>query len=156
MSMTTDGIWKAGVWAQTVWADGVWSEGSASLAVIPQGGAGYPSRIDWQGKRRKATLADMPNEHLRQILDRVISEYYDEIVSSDLPRSVKKEAATIVRPYADRKSRARDIPPPVKIDWVALQRNADAVAAILQIWGDELAAKEFDLDEEDDIFMLMS
>lgn len=38
------------------------------LSVIPgTGGAGYP--VDWQGKRKKLTLKQQPNKHLKKLLD---------------------------------------------------------------------------------------
>lgn len=120
--------------------------------TIPMGGAGYP--VDWQGKRRKKTLADQPNEHLRQILDRVVAEYYGEIIDADLPKSVKAEAADVVRPFVDKQARGARIPQPARVDWEALQRDADAVSALVRIWSDEIVRQDID-DDDDEFFMMM-
>lgn len=125
--------------------------GDSPANTIPQGGAGHPARIDWQGKRRKATLADQPNEHLRQILDRVVSEYYGDIVAADLPQSVKKEAAAIVKPFAEKQARYKSVPKAAEVDWVALERNAEAVASLIRLWNEELALQ----NEDDEILMIL-
>ena len=114
--------------------------------TIPQGGAGYP--VYWQGKRRKRKLEDQPLRHLDYILDKVVAEYYGDIVESDLPKAVKREAAEVVEPFVERKTRG--IPKPANIDWVALQRDADAVGTILQIWHEELQ----EIEEEEDLMMM--
>lgn len=119
--------------------------------TVVTGGAGHP--INWQGKRRRATLADKPNEHLRQILDRVVAEYYAEIVESDLPTAIKQEAAAAVRPFAERKARHQAIPQALNVDWARLQHDAGAVGAILRIWHDEIAQE--DIDDDETILLLM-
>lgn len=134
----------------------VWeSKGSAGSApsTIPMGGSGYPATVNWQGKRKRATLAERPNEHLRQILDRAVAEYYGEIVNADLPKSVKTEAANLVKPFADKAARYKALPKPAEVNWAALERDANAVAALLGLWSAELAAKVA-LDDDDD-FLLM-
>lgn len=149
--------------AQDIVLAGFGSSGSVSLIVtsgyasstaptpvstIPTGGSGYP--VYWQGKRRKRKLTDQPNKHLAYILDKVVSEYYGEIISSDLPQAVKKEAAAVVKPFVETKKKG--IPKTTQVDWAALQRDADAVGTILQIWHEELLAKEI---EDEDEFMMM-
>lgn len=137
---------------------GFW-KGASGGAVPPvpdegvAGGSGYP--VNWQGKRRKRTLKEQPEKHLRAILDRVVSEYYGEIVEADLPAKVKKEAAAIVKPFADKEARYKSVPPVAQVDWTALQRDAEAVAAILRIWSDELAQRDIDVDDDDTILMMM-
>ena len=118
------------------------------VVTVPQGGAGHP--VYWQGKRRKAKLEEQPNKHLRYILDKVVSEYYGEIIAADLPQAVKREAAAIVKPFVDKKTQG--IPKPEVVDWVALQRDADSIGALLQIWHEELLAKE--IEKEDEQFMM--
>jgi len=118
-----------------------------SAVAIPSGGAGYP--VYWQGKRRKAKLKERPNEHLRYILDKVVSEYYREIVASDVPLAIKREAAAVVRPFVDRKTQG--IPNPGVVDWAALQRDAGSVGTILQIWHEEI---QDEIDREDEEFMM--
>ena len=112
------------------------------------GGAGWP--VDWQGKRRKLTLEEQPEKHLRHILDKVVAEYYGEIVEADVPKAVKAEAAQIVNPYVE-KSRQTRVPKVDAIDWVALQRDVDAVSALMNLWSDEIAKE----NEDDDELLLM-
>ena len=131
-----------------------WADSTCSI-VGPSGGAGYPARINWQGKRRSKTLAEQPNLHLRQILDRAVSEFYGEIVDADLPKSVKTEAANLVKPFADKKARYKAVPKPAEVDWKALERDAEAVAALIGLWNAELAAKAADEDDDETILMLL-
>jgi hypothetical protein len=119
---------------------------------LPMGGAGYP--VDWQTKRRKRTLKEQPEKHLRAILDRVVAEYYGEIVASDAPQAVKAEAGKLVKPFADKQARFKFVPPVAQVDWKALQRDSDAVAAIIRIWSDEIAQRDID-EDDDDILMMM-
>lgn len=94
-----------------------------------------------------------PEAHLRQILDRVIAEYYGEIVDADVPQAVKKEAAAIVKPFADKAARFKSVPAVAQVDWDALQRDADAVEGILQIWSDEVRREQEYNDDEFMFFM---
>lgn len=98
--------------------------------TIPIGGAGHP--VNWQGPRRKSTYADRPNAHLEHIFDKVVSEYYGEIIHAKLPQDIKREAAAIVKGY----SKAKGIPRVSQVDWDALQRNEDAVQALIALWED--------------------
>lgn len=125
--------------------------GAASVApvasTVPQGGgAGRP--VYWQGKRRKRKLEDQPLKHLDFILNKVVSEYYGDIIASDLPKAVIKEAAAIVKPFTQSKG----IPKVQSVDWIALQRDADSVGLLLEIWNEELHAREI----EDEEFMFLS
>lgn len=106
-------------------------------------GSGHP--VYWQGKRKKRKLVDQPNKHLEYILHKVVSEYYRDIVESDLPKEVKKEAAKVVRPFVDKK--VQGIPKTNSVDWIALQRESDRIGLLLEIWNEELIAAEID-DEE--------
>lgn len=128
-------------------------QGSTDVAPsIPIGGSGYP--VDWQGKRRKLSLKEQPDKHLRHILDRVISEYYAEVVNADgVSQEAKKEVAQVVKPYADKKGRFKAVPAAAQIDWAALESNASAVSAILQIWSEEV--KKNDIDDDDDTMMML-
>lgn len=134
----------------TSWANSWGTVTPAPAPDIPMGGAGYP--VDWQTKRRKRTLQEQPEKHLRHILDTVVAEYYGEIIESDLPKSVKAEAADIVRPFAE--NRGARIPKVARVDWEALQRNADAVGSIIRLWNEEVARQDVD-DDDDELFMMM-
>lgn len=117
---------------------------------IPQGGSGHP--VYHQGKRKKLTLKDRPSDHLNDIFRRVVAEHYGQIVESDLPKSVKAEAAAIVKPFAKTKKR---VPSVMQVDWDALDRDAAAVSAILALWNNEIAQQAID-DDDEDILMLMN
>lgn len=133
--------------------DGLFAyQGSGStppVETIPMGGSGWPVAYH-QGKRKKLTLKDQPDKHIRSILDKVVSEYYGEIVDSDVPKSVKADAARIVKPFAKGSAA---VPMEAQVDWAALNRDADAVNAILAIWNEEIANQE--IDEDDDDMMMM-
>lgn len=129
--------------------------GVSPASDIPMGGSGHPS-VYWQGKRKKRTLQQQPEKHLRHILDRVVAEYYGEIVDADVPASVKAEAGKLVKPYADKKGRFKSVPTVEQIDWNAVQQNADAVGAILRIWSDEIERRARDDDDDEAILLLMS
>jgi hypothetical protein len=130
---------------------------SAPEPPIPEGlapGSGHP--VDWQVKRRKLTLKERPEAHLRSILDKVIAEYYGEIIESDAPKAVKTEAATAVRPFVQRDAKGSRLPAAEKVDWERLELDASAVAAIIRIWRDEVSKKENEDDDDDFIFMMLS
>ena len=119
--------------------------------IVPEdgvmGGAGWP--VDWQRKRRKLTLEEQPEKHLRWILDKVVAEYYGEIIDSDLPKAVKAEAANVVRPFVARSDSGARVPKVAKVNWDALQQDAKAVGELLRIWNERLA------DDDDEEFLLL-
>lgn len=118
------------------------------------GGAGWPSTVYHQGRRKKRTLADQPNEHLRRILNRAVAEYYGEIVTAKgVSPEVKAEAGELVKPFVGKKARKADVPKPAQVDWQALQRDAEAVASIIQIWNEEIRRREID-DDDEELLML--
>jgi hypothetical protein len=124
---------------------------------VPDGlfpGAGYP--VDWQVKRRKLTLKERPEAHLRSILDKVVAEYYGEILDSEAPKTAKAEAATAVRPFVQRDARGSRIPAPAKVDWEKLELDASAVATLVRIWREEVSRQDADEDDDDFIFMMLS
>tara|TARA_R110000868_G_scaffold201579_5_gene449078 strand:- start:64 stop:507 length:444 start_codon:yes stop_codon:yes gene_type:complete len=131
-----------------------WGDGG-SIPPTPTdevaGGAGYP--VNWQGKRRKLTLEEQPEKHLRHILDQVVAEYYGEIVEADVPNSVKAEAAKIVRPFVAKQAQGQRVPKVSAIDWAALQRDISAVSALVRVWSDEVAQED---DDDEILLMLMS
>ena len=120
---------------------------------ILQGGSGYPATIYWQGKRRKKRLSDQPNLQLRKLLDTVVAEYYGDLVESDVPQSVKEQAAKIVKPFVQRAAKLQAVPPVEKVNWKALQRNASQVRELLNLWKREILARE--IDAEDEYLMLV-
>lgn len=139
-------------WMQCNWIqqDPIWADSSCSVPTgYTPGGSGYP--VDWQGKRRKLTLKEQPEKHLRSILDSVVAEYYGEIVASALPKSVKAEAAALVKPFVEGKPQA--IPKPAAVDWLALQQDAFAVAGLIRLWNEEMNARA--IEDEDEELLLM-
>lgn len=130
-------------------SDAVLTYVSGSAATGVAGGAGWP--VDWQGKRRKLTLEEQPEKHLRHILDKVVAEYYGEIIESDLPKAVKAEAANVVRPFVARGDSGARVPKSAKVDWAALERNAKAVGELFRIWNERVV----DDDEEEFLLLMM-
>lgn len=102
---------------------------------IPQGGAGYPSSIYWGVRKHKKFT-----KNLDWLLDRVVSEYYEELTEADRPKAVQKEAAKIVRPYAKDGQKV-----PQQVNWQALYADAEAVIKLLELYRRE---RELDDDEE--------
>jgi hypothetical protein len=146
MSHATDGV---------LFGPGAIVIGSQPIPDAPStsnAGAGHP--VDWQVPRRKRTLKEQPEKHLRHILDKVVAEYYGEILESDAPRTAKAEAANAVRPYVSKDSNGARLPKPARVDWERLQLDADAVATLIAIWNAEVA-KEGDEDDEE-FFLMMS
>lgn len=141
MSLTVDGVWKVGVWATTVWADGVWFEGSPTPpADIPIGGMGHPGGIYWGVRKHKKWT-----KNLDWLLNRVVSEYYGELTDEEMPTAVQKEAAKIVRPYAQDGLKV-----PERVDWSKLEADFDRVIMLL-----ELYQRHKDIDDDDEIWMMM-
>lgn len=99
------------------------------------------------GKKKRKDYEPREEEKVRVTLDRVISEYYGEIVNSDLPLSAKEEAAEAVKPYTS----AYGIPQVSQVDWNALNNSLDAVSRILSIWQAEVLAQH---DDEETLFMM--
>ena len=110
---------------------------------IPQGGSGYPV---WR-KREPKTASNS----LDRLWDLVAKEHYEAIVASSLPKSVKREAAAIVKPFA---SGRKAMPTVAQVDWQALDRDASAVAALLALWSDEIRQREIDADDEEILMMM--
>jgi hypothetical protein len=139
---------------------GFGSTGSVSLIVTRgyAGGAPVPPTptpdvprsggVYWQYIGRKKRRREFPS--VNEILDRAVSEYYAEIIDSDLPKEAKKEAAAVVRPFVDK--RVQGIPTPASVDWQALQENAERVGLLIRIWHEELLAR--DIDDEDELLLM--
>jgi hypothetical protein len=117
-------------------------------------GSGHP--VDWQGKRKKPTLREQPEKHLRSIFDKVVAEYYGEIIESEVPQRVKAEAGNAVRPYVAKESSGARIPKSEKVNWEALELDAKAVGEIIRIWREQISRSEDDDDDDDAILMLLS
>lgn len=107
---------------------------------IPIGGAGHPASIYWGVKKHKRFT-----KNLNWLMDRVVSEYYAELTDNDVPKAIKTEAAKIVKPYADDK---KDVPQ--KVNWAALQKDAEAMIRIL-----ELYQRERDLEDDEERWMML-
>lgn len=107
---------------------------------IPIGGAGYPVGHWWGVRKHKKWT-----KNLDWILDRVVSEFYGELTEDDMPAAVKKEAAKIVRPYAQDGQKV-----PQKVNWAKLEMDIDRVMQLV-----ELYQKHRDIDDEDETWLMM-
>jgi hypothetical protein len=80
-------------------------------------------------------------------MPQMVDEWFEAYEAlRDLP-AVKKEAAAIVKPYAETRAK---VPPPAAIDWEAFSRDAEATLALFELWNYEMSL----LDDDDDVAML--
>lgn len=111
-------------------------------------GSGHPaggSRISTHGllkKRAKPFDTDLAEQ---------MREAYDEILGIAKPQ-VKKQAAKIVRPFIEQGVKPITIPPARIIDWQAMERDAERVSALLELWQNEMQAME----DEEILLLLMA
>lgn len=120
---------------------GYLSSSAPPPSTIPMGGAGHPTGIYWGVKKHKKFT-----KNLDWLLDRVVSEYYDELTGASAPEAIKKQAAKIVKPYAvDRQTI------PETVNWAAMEQDVDRVIAMLTLY-----QKHRDILDDDEDFMLLS
>lgn len=105
--------------------------GSAPPLPVLAGGGGFH-----KGKKRRKR-----HKHVDEILSDIEKIYAD---LQDTPQ--RQTAGEIVRPYAATDAK---VPQPVSVDWVALERDAQKVAALMALWHQH----QIDMDDED-IFLL--
>lgn len=110
--------------------------------------------VDWQGRRRKRTLAEQPNLHLDRILDEVIAEHYRDLTEDDVPQEVQKQAAAIVKPFAEKSVRRSAIPPPSRIDWEAMKRDTAQARRLMELW--QRYMYEAMIEDEDEQLLLLN
>lgn len=93
--------------------------------TLPVGGGGGGGRIYYKGKPGKdaAWL-------LNKMLDDVVAEVMYRDIQQGGTEEEKARAAKLVRSYAE--DRKADIP--VKVDWIALEADANRVGQMLSIW----------------------
>lgn len=108
---------------------------------IPIGGAGHPvpgPSIWWgEKKRRKFTKT------FDWILDRVVSELYGELTQPAVAKAVQKEAAKIVRPYAQDGEKV-----PQQVNWAKLEQDIQAVQRLMELYQIEVYNLQLQDDEE--------
>lgn len=81
-----------------------------------------------------------------------VDELYAELTAPEMPKSVKREAGRIVRPFAEA-AKAK-VPAVSAVDWDALVEEAQKVRALLDLW--ERTVQEADLgDEEEEMAAIM-
>lgn len=76
---------------------------------------------------------------------------YDELLGKAKPQ-VKKQAAKIVRPYIENGVKPITLPPADVIDWQALEKDAQRVSALLELWQAEMQ----ELEDEEILLLLMA
>lgn len=114
--------------------------GSISVETLDEltaGGSGYPV---YRKKPKKSA-----SNNLDMLWDAVLADYYGTLTSKDVPQEVKAKAAKIVKPFASKMEARKQTPRVQGVDWVALKRDAQAVAALLELWQQEIRNRE---DEE--------
>lgn len=108
-------------------------------------GDGYPIRIQKKKKKHK---------RINDVIDRAMSDLYEDVEAIASPQA-KKEAASIVKPFATGKVQAGELPSASVIDWAALERNAAAVSALLILWQRQVEYQRI-LQEEDEMLILLA
>ena len=103
---------------------------------IPQqiGGGGY---FDFNQKKLRKKL---------EYDEQKAKEAYEEILES-APIEVKKQAIAIVKPFSETNKKT---PAPASIDWIALEREAYRVNALLALWQEQI-----DIEREDEEILLL-
>jgi hypothetical protein len=138
--------------AQTISASG--NAGGSIEPLAPTGGG-----IDHQIKRRKATLAEKPNQHLDQIIAKAFKTVFGELTDKKAPKTVQKQANKIVSEYTESYRPKYD-----EIDWVAFNQDLEAVQRLFALYQREVAdarqiaenKRIFDIIENDNLeFLLM-
>ena len=127
----------------------LFTNGGGTPPTPPQPGAGGGGGIsrrhaygpaNWRRKKWSQTVNEW--------VDSTAAEMYADLVAPSMPKEVRKEAAALVKPYAD----TGGIPKPAVVDWEALQADADRVLDIIALWNEEMREREI-LDDDDDILM---
>jgi hypothetical protein len=115
--------------------------------------------IDHQIKRRKATLAEKPNQHLDQIIAKAFKTVFGELTDKKAPKTVQKQANKIVSEYTESYRPKYD-----EIDWFAFNQDLEAVQRLFALYQREVAdarqiaenKRIFDIIENDNLeFLLM-
>jgi hypothetical protein len=77
---------------------------------------------------------------------------YGELTDDDVPQEVQVQAAQLVKPFVGKADRQVAIPLPSAVDWSALERDAQRVRALIELWRRQEMVR---LIEEEDEFLLL-
>lgn len=114
---------------------------TGSGSVHSQGGGRTSGGFYIKTKRRLKALVD-------EWVDVSLREMYEETKSQPAAR---KEAASIVRPFAEGKA---PIPAPAKVDWEALAADAERVRRLIELWSRQERKKlEDEIEREDEMIL---
>lgn len=111
------------------------------------GGGGGGGRIHYWAKHHRKHA---PDRHLAKLLDDVVAEtLYRDLRAEDEKQA--RAAGAAVKPHsADKRYVA---PPPEAINWDALTRDVEAVAALLKLYREREQQRQ--IDDEDDEWLLL-
>ena len=112
-----------------------------NLRPTPDGDAGGLKGIYWGEKKRKKEYKD-----LDWIVDKSISEYYGVLTDESQPEKVRKQAAKIIKPYAEDKKSV-----PVSVDWDKLEADLDRVMKLLGLYQQRMK-----IQKEDEFWIMFS
>lgn len=119
--------------------------GGAGLPVEVPVEAGVPAPVGRpvyiRTKRRRSI-----EEKIKDLVDLSARELYEDILEAPVPERIKVEAAAVLRPFA-RSNKL--VPPPLAIDWPAVDAELARVREMLRIWEREVLAREMELDDEE-------
>lgn len=105
------------------------------------GGGYYPSIRRTGGANWRKRKWD---KEVEKWIDTSVAEKYADLTASGVPKDVRKEAAAIVKPFAD----TRGVPKPDAVDWEALAGEARAARDLLALWSRQVRAREIQDDDE--------
>lgn len=121
-------------------------------AIVPEtpsfgGGGGGGGRIHYWAKHHRKHA---PDRHLAKLLDDVVAEtLYRDLKAEDDKQA--RAAGAAVKPHSADKRYAA--PPPEAVNWDALTRDVEAIAALLKLYREREQQRQ--IDDEDDEWLLM-
>lgn len=125
---------------------GYGTAGIPPIPVVTTGGAGAGRPIY---KRRKW-------REIKDTLEEGLQEAYADLLRQKLPPGVVTEAASLVKPFADKEARRKTIPRRSEIDWEAMARDAELARQLIDIHARYVTRIAFErLLEDEDEFLMM-
>ena len=113
------------------------------------GRAGHPVYYKHVHRKRKRF-----DTELKEWIDKTARELYGDLTDKDVLKSVKAEAASIVRPFVETSVKSK-IPQARSVDWKALEQDIYQYNALLSLWYLYIYNQDI-LDDDDEIIMMDS
>lgn len=139
---------------------------SSATGVIPPvsvdtgGGAGHPVGIYYQHKK-KTRYETLKRNAIDELLDKSLSEVYSELTDDDEAQETRKEAAQIVKPFVEKRTKQK-IPPVARIDFRALKQDEELASRLLVLWYEKIGKlrdeeqRRLNDDYEEELILIMA